>query len=106
MAQIAAYHRVPVADEWALLKALEKYGPIAVKINFNEDLAHYKRGVYASGCADEGVYLSVLLVGFGDGFWILKNQWSESYGEEGYFRIKRGSGNLCGIASEAYYVEI
>ncbi|XP_024518115.1 cysteine proteinase 1 [Selaginella moellendorffii] len=43
---------------------------------------------------------AVLLVGYGmDGdkpYWILKNSWSENYGEDGYFRLCRGFG-VCGM---------
>ncbi|MPC15985.1 Dipeptidyl peptidase 1 [Portunus trituberculatus] len=49
---------------------------------------------------------AVLLVGYGEDeitgekFWTLKNSWSDSWGEDGYFRIRRGT-NECAIESMA-----
>lgn len=44
---------------------------------------------------------AVLLVGWGveDGvdFWVVKNSWSDEWGEKGYWRVIRGT-NACGIA--------
>ncbi len=53
---------------------------------------------------------AVLLVGYGtdsDGtdYWIMKNQWGVTWGENGYFRIKRNVGfcGMCNIACFGFY---
>lgn len=35
----------------------------------------------------------------GTNYWIVANSWSTSWGDQGYFRIKKG---ICGIESKAY----
>ena len=49
-----------------------------------------------------GINHAVTLVGYGSDsatgldYWIVKNSWGKSWGESGYFRIRRGNGT-CGI---------
>ena len=51
---------------------------------------------------------AVLLVGYGTDketgldYWVVKNSWSKYWGDDGYFKVKRG-GNDCGIASDAAF---
>jgi len=58
---------------------------------------------------------AVLLVGYGvepksflkkeTPYWIVKNTWSEKWGENGYFRIERNTGR-CGINTAVTTVEV
>ncbi|XP_010221007.1 PREDICTED: protein CTLA-2-beta-like, partial [Tinamus guttatus] len=37
------------------------------------------------------------------GYWILKNSWSEVWGERGYIRLLRRGDNPCGVANQASF---
>jgi cathepsin H len=102
------------ADETALLEAAFTAGPVSVAFQVTKDFSSYKGGVYVGTTCKSGpetVNHAVLAVGFGHDattnldYWIVKNSWSAAWGEEGYFRIKRGV-NMCGIAVCASYPHI
>lgn len=80
---------------------LVSYGPVMVGVYANNGFTYYGGGVY-SGCpADATNYINhaVLLVGYDDATssWLIKNQWSSSWGEAGYMRISYS--NDCGLTS-------
>ncbi|KAI5740645.1 hypothetical protein M8J76_005810 [Diaphorina citri] len=75
----------------------------------------YREGIIdmdATLCHPMGVNHGVLLVGYGqeshDGeivpYWIIKNSWDSTWGEEGYFKVRRGR-NICGVATLVSGVE-
>ncbi|XP_018460526.1 cathepsin B-like protease 2 [Raphanus sativus] len=76
-------------------------GPVEVAFTVYEDFAHYKSGVYKHITGANIGGHAVKLIGWGtsdDGedYWLLANQWNRSWGDDGYFKIKRGT-NECGI---------
>mmetsp|Transcript_9465 Transcript_9465/g.9190 ORF Transcript_9465/g.9190 Transcript_9465/m.9190 type:complete len:351 (-) Transcript_9465:48-1100(-) len=96
---------ITAGDEEQLKEELFNNGPVSVSFHVKEDFLDYTSGVYSvSDCPDteQDVNHAVLAVGYGttdDGmdYWIVKNSWSEVWGDEGFFKIERGV-NMCAIA--------
>ncbi|KAH8372731.1 hypothetical protein KR009_004051, partial [Drosophila setifemur] len=106
-AHITGVATIPPQDEELLKKVVGTLGPVACSIYGTETLKNYEAGIYSDeACNGEEPNHSILVVGYGseDGkdYWIIKNSWSENWGEEGYFRLVRGK-NFCNIASECAY---
>lgn len=109
-AQCKGYKEVPVGNEHALAVALFKVGPVSVGIDATlPSFQFYQKGVYYDPtCNAEDINHAVLAVGYGvtvkgKKYWIVKNSWSESWGNQGYILMARNRGNLCGIANLASY---
>jgi len=98
-----------VNNEQALLTAVNQQ-PVSVAIEADQGVFQgYNGGVIKAGCGtnlDHGV----LLIGYGTDngtpYWLLKNSWGTSWGEQGFFRILRqdptGPG-MCGLQQAASY---
>jgi len=103
----------------AMILALIHNGPLAVAFQVESDFMLYKSGIYhhtqvpqllRSGMSDfdpfEMTNHAVLLVGYGvdkdtkQKYWIVQNSWGEDWGENGFFRIRRGT-DECAIESIA-----
>ena len=100
---------VTEGDEKALIHYLWTKGPVSVAFEVVADFRFYSHGVYTSEECKSGpsdVNHAVLLVGYGEEngipYWLIKNSWGSSWGEEGYFKIERGK-NMCGIATCASF---
>ncbi|EDO08563.1 Papain cysteine protease family protein [Babesia bovis T2Bo] len=100
--------RFGLSENPDLPQLLKQYGPLTVYVAVNVDWQFYSSGILDS-CADE-INHAVVLAGVGqddDGpFWLIKNSWGTSWGEEGYVRLARGSSafdNECGLAHMALY---
>ena len=75
------------------------YGPVSVAIEADRPVFQgYRGGVINSGDCGTSMDHAVLVVGRGDGYWIVKNSWTGSWGEGGYVRIADVDGaGICGI---------
>jgi len=87
--------------EAAMMAAVSTYGPVAVSMAVYSDFFSYNSGVYSwDGASGLAGYHAVKLVGYGADYWIVANSWGTSWGEDGYFRIAKGS-DMCGIENGA-----
>jgi len=101
---------LPRGNEAILRRALVLRGPLPVGIDAGLRSFHaYKSGVYDDRTCKStlrGLNHAVLLVGYGTtdlglDYWLLKNSWGRSWGENGYIRIARNRRNQCGVATYA-----
>lgn len=92
-------------SEVDLQQALFQHGPVSVAFQVIDGFRDYTSGVYHNVTCKNGpmdVNHAVLAVGFGTDaqgmdYWLIKNSWGASWGDNGYFKLQRGV-NMCGIA--------
>lgn len=102
--QISGYTEINANDEGDLKNAVGSVGPVSVALNA-DGLQNYGGGIYNDAGCSTSVNHGMLVVGYGtDGtdYWIVKNSWSDGWGESGYVRMAIGS-NMCAIAAQACY---
>jgi len=112
VANISTYEYVyPYRDEIVLKNAVGNIGPVSTGIDANHDSFQlYKSGVYYEpSCSSSRLDHAVLLVGYGYDsssgmdYWIVKNSWTDKWGQDGYAWMARNKDNHCGIATMATY---
>lgn len=106
--KISSIIKVEIADENDLKEKVALYGVASICIAAN----NYPFQSYSGGILDDedcaGTYLShaVAAVGYGTengiDYWIVRNSWGSSWGEDGYVRMIRNKNNQCGIATRAF----
>eukprot|EP00931_Biecheleriopsis_adriatica_P045393 TRINITY_DN26000_c0_g1_i2.p1 TRINITY_DN26000_c0_g1~~TRINITY_DN26000_c0_g1_i2.p1 ORF type:complete len:289 (+),score=72.28 TRINITY_DN26000_c0_g1_i2:256-1122(+) len=101
-------------DEARLKRVLASKGPVSLAFPVASDFRHYSKGIYTSeDCKSnpKGVTHAALALGYGAdpvtgvSYWIVKNSWGYSWGEEGFFKIEAFK-NMCGIADCMAYPDL
>ncbi|XP_067931272.1 uncharacterized protein [Watersipora subatra] len=103
---ITGWSALPL-NETVIAQQLQKIGPLSVALDATM-LQFYSKGVFNPViCSKTKLNHAVLLVGFGTAkgifgdtpYWTIKNSWGPTWGENGYFRIKRDAGT-CGVNTQ------
>ncbi|KAL2084367.1 hypothetical protein ACEWY4_019885 [Coilia grayii] len=102
------YGFVTEDSEDALKVALATIGPVSVAIDATRpQFILFRSGVYDDPSCSQKVNHGVLAVGYGTlngkDYWLVKNSWGVSFGDQGYIRMVRNKNNQCGIAKYACY---
>jgi len=79
-------------------------GPISIAVDAVQ-WQFYVAGVFEDPWCGDSLDHGVLIVGYGQEtdwfgefieFWIVKNSWGATWGEDGYIRLEKGAGD-CGV---------
>jgi len=100
-----------LANETEMAAFLVANGPLSIAMDAGI-LQSYTSGIIdptAGECSKTSLDHAIVIVGFGTlngkDFWIVRNSWGESWGEQGYFRIIRGKG-ACGLNAGVVFPNI
>merc|ERR1712048_199420 len=92
---ITGWKKIKDNDAVVMMDTLVTVGPLVTSIAAN-GLFGYSSGVIG-GCSDNVVNHAVVLTGFGKDeqfgmhYWNVRNSWGKSWGEDGFFRLKRAA---------------
>ena len=105
VATISGYSDVPASNAAQMVAALAK-GPVSVAIEADQSgFQSYTSGVFNGPCGTQLDH-GVLAVGYTADYWIVKNSWGTTWGDQGFIYLSRSAGGasgLCGILMSASY---
>ena len=92
------------------MKAALEQQPLAVAIEADKNVfGTYESGIFDSLSCGTNLDHAVLVVGWGTDaesgteYWVMKNSWGTSWGEDGYMRMKitaENTSGICGVQIE------
>ncbi|KAL6894680.1 hypothetical protein ACP4OV_008778 [Aristida adscensionis] len=107
VATIRSYAQVPAGE--ANLQNAVVQQPVAAAIEAGGSMQFYRGGVYSGPCGQRMNH-AITVIGYGadaggQKYWLVKNSWGNTWGENGYVRMRRdvGRGGICGIALDLAY---
>lgn len=105
--KLSSYEIVSGGED-EMREALYNNGPLVVAINANPVQFYVSGVLHPSVCSKANINHAVVAVGYDvsadEPYWKIRNSWSSSWGEDGYFRLYYGD-NTCGIEEDVltYY---
>jgi len=87
----------------SIMQDLVEYGSVTAAFTVYQDFLSYKSGVYVhkTGGALGGHAIKIIGYGVDNGveYWLCNNSWNDTWGDNGFFKIKKGV-NECGIEGD------
>jgi len=82
-----------------MMQEIYQRGPIACGVAVPDSLESYTGGIYEDKTGDTEIVHDISVTGFGvtdDGqkYWTVRNSWGSHWGEQGFFRVVRGTNNI------------
>jgi len=114
VAQFDTCYNVKPNDQNSLKSAVAQQ-PVSVAIEADTRyFQSYSGGILDSPSCGTTLDHGVLIVGYGEEnglkYWLLKNSWSTTWGEEGYFKILRSDSSndpgVCGVAMDPSFISV
>ncbi|KAJ0985316.1 hypothetical protein J5N97_003672 [Dioscorea zingiberensis] len=106
---IDGYMSVRRSNEYQLMMAVANQPVAAAVEGYGQNFQLYTGGIFTQYCGTK-VDHAVAIIGYGtkggQDYWIIRNSWSDAWGESGYMRLERNinsQGGKCGIAQWPYY---
>merc|ERR1712048_861474 len=100
--RISGYKSVTPDSMEDLMSAVAEQ-PVTVGIA-TEGWNGYRGGIF-TGCTSTKNGHAVLVVGYTQEYWKIRNSWGADFGENGYIRIQKGAGGdgMCGLLKDPSY---
>ena len=100
-------HRMYMFPRPQVIMEILQYGPVVAGFQAMEDFQYYTGGVYEHTTGGLLGGHGVVIVGYDEAgqYWICKNSWGTNWGEEGWFRIRWGTG-LLGFGYQTFSVTV